>query len=137
MSFDAFVQSYGETQKSGLPVATVRSLFPIVREELEFNRWIIQYAPNDGCDFFVGFCKDDKERLVDFMISRPCGDLRFWNGLFSILQMGKIVIFWPGSPPVLAAGAKPEDLPAGMVEALGEAVYVGSGAELLKSVQQT
>jgi hypothetical protein len=137
MSFDLFVQSYGDTQKSGLPADTVRSLFPIIREELEFDRWVIQYSQNDSCDFFVGFCKDDKERLVDFMISRPCGDLRFWNGLFRFLQMGKIVIFWPGSPPVLAAGAAPDDLPAGMVEVLGEAVYVGSGSELLRSVQQT
>jgi hypothetical protein len=137
MSFDVFVQCYRETKESGLLVTTIRSLLPIVREELEFNRWVVQYAPNDLCDIYVGLLKDDRERLSDFMVSRPSGDLRFWDALFSIFQMGSIVIFWPGSPPILAAGANPDDLPEGVVEGMGQPVYVRSGLELLKCVQAT
>jgi hypothetical protein len=137
MSFDLFMQCYGETHKLGLPVGAMRALFPICREEPEFNRWVVEYDPMNSCDIYAGLLKDNRERLGDFMVSRPCGDMRLWEALFSILNMGSVVIFWPGSPPVLAAGTNADSLPDGMVEGLGQPVYVHSGSELLKCVQET
>jgi hypothetical protein len=135
MSFDLFVQCYGETRLSGLPTSAVRSLFPIGESQPAF--WSIQYGTEDGCDLYPGFVEEDEGKLKDFMVARPCGDPRFWEALYSILRMGSVVAYWPESPPILAVGASLEGLPDGMQKALGLPVYVKSGMELLKRVQET
>jgi len=158
MSFDLFVQCFGETERSGLSTSDVRALFPIYEEEPRSNSWLIrawhslfplkgkavtrdfwrvEYGPEDGCEFYVGLLERDKKRLNDFMVARPCGDPRFWESLYSILRMGSVVIYWPGSPLVFAAGASLEGLPEGILEGLGGPVYVESGMEILKRVQET
>jgi len=137
MSFDLFVQCYGETGQSGIPVSAVRSLFPIVREEPEFRCWVLEYDSQNQSDIYVGLLKGDKEKLGHFTVSRPSGDVRFWEALFSILRMGSVMICWPESQLVLAAGASADGLPENMLKGLGGPVFVRSGLEILKLVQET
>jgi hypothetical protein len=137
MSFDLFVQTLGDTRKTGLPVSAVRSRFPVVREEPELNCWLVEYDSLNQSVIYVRLLEGDKERQIDFSLSRPCGGDRFWDALFSILQMGLVVAFWPGSKAVFAEGADLTGVADEMIESLGGPVFVGSGAEVLRLVQQT
>lgn len=131
MSFDVFLQCFGDSEPIGLPRQRVRSLFPIVEKESDSGRWVVRYDDINSSDMNVD---PDERPLRELMISRPCGDRRFWEALLSILQMGNVVMFWPGSPPLVARGSSP-NLPTGMVEALGEPVEIensGQFFELLK-----
>ena len=137
MSFDLFVECYGETKLIGIPKNAISSLFPISREEVEFDRWVIEYDSLNHSDIFYSLIEEDKERLTGFTISRPCGDLRLWDAIYSVAQMGSVVVLWPGSKAVFAEGADPAALPEGMLEDFGGPVFVHSGLEILKLVQET
>lgn len=134
MSFDIFLQCYGTMKESGLSRDKVRALFPVVREELDPAVWVVQYDDLNGCDIHV--CPDGSP-LSDFMVSRPCGDLRLWAAMLNVLQMGSVVMFWPGSRPMVASGGSAEELPYEMREALGEPVFISQAEEFLELLNTT
>jgi hypothetical protein len=133
MSFDVFLQCYGGLERQGLPRERVRALFPIAEEESEPERWVVRYDSANQSDIFAG--PDDKA-LVHMSVSRPAGDLRLWDALLSILRMGPVVMYWPGSPPIIA-GSNSERVPRGIVEALGEPVVVERPEEFLELLKVT
>jgi len=137
MSFDVFIQCYGETERVGLSRDSVRSLFPVVESDSQTGYWRVQYAPDDSCDFYIGSDESDAARLRHFMVSRPCGDERFWMALISVLQMGSVMMYWPGSPVMVAAGTRALGLPEGMVEDLGGPVPIHSTDEIFKLLSET
>jgi len=116
---------------------TVRSLFPVVEPESNTEFWRVQYRPDDSCDFYLGLDESDVARIRDFMVSRPCGDERFWSAMISVLQMGSVTMYWPGSPIIVAAGTSVVGLPEGMVEALGGPVPIHSTDEIFKLLSET
>jgi hypothetical protein len=103
MSFDVFLECVGEAAVTGISRPAVRALFPVVEVGSEFDYWRVQYDETNYCHIGVNALPSDKGRLKSFFVERPCGDLRLWQALASVLRMGT-VIFWPGGPPVLAAG---------------------------------
>jgi hypothetical protein len=137
MSFDVFVECFGETKRIGLSKDSVRSLFPISREEPEFDLWVVEYDDLNVSFLYSSYLDRDPQRLTGFMANRPCGDLRFWDALFSILQLGSVFIIWPGGKLTLAFGAGIEGLTDEMLVDLGPPVYVRSGLEILECVQKT
>jgi hypothetical protein len=137
MGFEMWMDCYGETARAGLSRDSVRRLFPMSGEESQSESWIIQYDSRNSCRIEVRALEADSEKLNHLFIERPCGDMRLWEALFSILRMGSVVIFWPSSPPIVADGADFGGLPEGMVEALGDPVTVGDGGELLRNIHLT
>jgi hypothetical protein len=137
MSFDLFVECFGETRRTGLSKESVRSLFPISREEPEFDRWVVGYDDLNVSDIYSSSLDSDPQRLTGFMASRPCGDLRFSDALFSILEMGSVFIVWPGGKLTLAFETSVVDLQNEILKDLGPPVFVRSGLEILDSLEKT
>ena len=134
MGLDVFVQSYGNTEASGLSRDRVRALFPVVEERSDAERWVVQYRPTDWCDLYVDA---ESEVFHDFMVSRPCGDRRFWESLLSVLRMGDVVMFWPGSPPLIASTESATRLPEDMVKSLGDPVLISRAEQFFELLKGT
>jgi len=137
MGFDVFMECFGETQHSGISRDAVRSLFPIVETESTPDHWRVRYDTKDSCFVCVTPLASDPLRLKSLYVDRPCGDLRLWEALLSILRMGSIVIFWPGGPPVVSDETAAANLPPDMTAALGPTKCVRSAQELLRAVQES
>ena len=135
MGFEVFLQCVGDAERSGIPRAGVRSLFPIVEEESEPDYWSVRYDNGNSCHIGVTAAASDREMLTSLYVDRPCGDTRLWEGLHSVLRTGPVVIYWPGGPPVVARRATAELLPKEMVEGLGPAQVAASGEELMRMVE--
>jgi hypothetical protein len=134
MSFDVFVQCYGDTITSGLSRNQIRALFPVVEEKSEPGCWVVEYDATNQSDIYV---EANERNLNHFMVSRPCGDVRLWAALLAVLRMGQAVMFWPGSPPLIASGGSAAGLPEGMLEGLGQPVFVDSAEEFLELLKTT
>jgi hypothetical protein len=77
------------------------------------------------------------EMLKSFFVDRPCGDLRLWQALISVLRMGSVVIFWPGGPPVVFNESVGSNLPRDMTEAIGPAKSARSAEDLLQLLRES
>lgn len=133
MSFDVFVQCYGKTEQSGLSRDRVRALFPVEKES-DPGCWTVRYGPTDWCDLYVG---TEGDNLNHFMVSRPGSDRRLWYALLIVLQMGDVVMFWPGSPPMIANTEGAARLPKDMVRSLGEPLLITRTEQFLELLKIT
>jgi hypothetical protein len=137
VGFEVFMECFGEMQHLGISRQAVRSLFSIVEAESKPDHWRVCYDAKDSCLVCVTPLASDPHRLKSLYVDRPCGDLRLWEALLSILRMGSIVMFWPGGPPVVSDDAIATNLPADVTAALGPAKSVRSAEELLRAVQES
>ena len=120
--------------KSGLSRDQIRGLFPVVEEKSEPGRWVVEYDATNQSDIYL---REDNEILMDFMVSRPCGDVRLWAALLAVLRMGQVAIFWPGSPPLIASGRSAAGLSEGILENLGQPVFINCAEEFLEMLKKT
>jgi hypothetical protein len=137
MSFEVYLQCFGEGERLGISRAAVRSLFPVIEKESEPDYWRVRYDSKNSCDIGITAMALDKEMLKSFYVDRPCRDLRLWEGLFSVLRMGSVVMFWPGGPPVVADDAVAGDLPKDMIDSMGQPKLARSVEELLRLVRES
>lgn len=135
MSFEVYAQCFGEKERTGVPRAVVRSLFPVSEAESEPDYWLVRYDAENSCHIGVTALESDTEMLQSLCVYRPCGDVRLWEGLVAMLRLGSVVIFWPGGPPVVAEGMDATSLPQDMLGALGHAKSVQSAEDLLALVR--
>jgi hypothetical protein len=136
MGFEVYLQCFGESEQRGISRAAIRSLFPIIEEKSEADYWRIKYDDTNSCNIGVAALPSNKEMLKSLFVDRPCGDLRLWEGLLSVLRMGSVVIFWPGSPPIVADDATAAKLPKAMSDAMGQPRPVRSADELLHLLRE-
>ena len=134
MSFDVFLQGFGEAKQIGMPREHVRRLFPIVESESEPDRWVVQYDELNRSEIFV---KGEQEPLDSLMVNRPSGDIRLWDALLTIMRLGSFVMFWPGSPLLVARGCTYGPLPDGMIEDFGEPVVIDRAEEFFDLLKST
>lgn len=135
MSFDVHIQFFEGGEPAAIPRDSAREAFGSKLAEPEQNRWTVSYDPQNSSEIYLN-SGESVESLWGLSIYRPCGDLRLWDALASILKMGNAVLYFPGcKPPLVAKLSVREHLPADMIEALGEPVVVGRGAEILREVQ--
>jgi hypothetical protein len=134
MSFDVFVQCYGETAKSGLPRERILSMFPISKQDSDRECWVVKYDELNSSDIYVDA---ESPGIKHFMVSHPAEDIRFWGALLAILQMGSVVMFWPGSPPLVAHKSDLEPLPEEMIEALGEPISIERPEQIFELLKLT
>ena len=108
MSFEVYLQCFGETERRGLSSEAIRSLFPVSGPATDGTYWQLSYDSLNSCDIDVGLLPSDSNRLTNLCVHRPCGDMRLWASLYAILKMGSVVLFFPGGPPILAERISPE-----------------------------
>ena len=53
MSFEIYLQCFGETEKLGLPRDAIRALFPVDEAGSERDYWKLRYDSREGCDIGV------------------------------------------------------------------------------------
>lgn len=137
MGFEVYLQCIGESERSGIGRTSVRALFPIVEKESELDYWRVRYDEKNSCHIGVTAMASEKELLRGLYVDRPCGDVRLWEGLFTILQMASVVIFWPGGPPIVAHEAVIPDLPNDMIDSIGQPRLAHSAEELLRLLRES
>lgn len=135
MSFEAFVQIYKDGEPAGVSRQQVRDAFGSFLSDGGAFDWQLYYGEADNCDVMLKIDESDKTLVRGFTVLRPCGDLRFWDAMASILRLGNIVLFFPAScPPLVAHNRVVQHLPPDMVEALGEPKPVTTGKEILDAL---
>jgi hypothetical protein len=76
VSFEVYVQCFGEAEERGIARARVRALFPVVEEQSELDYWMVRYDEKNWCHIWVKGVATDREKLKSLCVERPCGDLR-------------------------------------------------------------
>jgi hypothetical protein len=137
MGFEVYLECFGETGRTGISRAALRSLFPIDESESSADRWRVRYDDKNYCDIGVTSVGTNDARLKSFYVDRPCEDVRLWEGLLAALRMGSVVMFWPGSPLVVADESVAALVPIEMIEGMGQPRHAGSVEELLKLVRES
>jgi hypothetical protein len=137
MGFEVYVQCFGESEWTGISRTAVTSLFPIIAEESEPDRWRVRYNDKNSCHIRVTALASDKTMLKSLSVERPCGDSRLWEALISVLRMGSVVLFWPGGPPVVSNDGVASNLPKEMTEVIGPARSVRSAEDILCLLRET
>jgi hypothetical protein len=137
MGFELYVRCFGKSEGTGISRAAVRSLFPVMEEESEPDRWRVRYDDQNSCDIGVTAATSNKEMLKSLFVDRPCGDLKLWEALISLLRMGSVVIFWPGGPPVVSGDDAASDFPNNMTDTIGPPRSVRSAEDLLGLVRDS
>jgi hypothetical protein len=135
MSFEVYLQSFGETERLGLPKDRIRALFPVEEASSEPDYWRLRYDSQNSCDIGVQPLPTDVTKLTGFYVERPCRDIRLWDSLFAVLNMGNAALFFPESPLIIAKGRSTAGLHEGMMESLGAPVEVDSGEAIRKIVE--
>ena len=135
MSFELYLQCFGETERLGLPRDSIRALFPVDEASSEPDYWRLRYDSQNSCDIGVHSLPTDVTKLADFYVERPCRDIRLWDSLFTVLNMGSVVLFFPEGPLIISKGISGTGIPQEMVDSLGAPVQVNSGEELRKIVE--
>jgi hypothetical protein len=135
MSFEIYLQCFGETENLGLRRDVVRALFPVDEAGSELDYWKLRYDSRAVCDIGVNPFATDATKLAGFYLDRPCRDVRLWDSLFTILKMGSVVLFFPGGPLILAEETSAAGLPEEMIESLGTPVWVNSGEAIRRIVE--
>ena len=135
MSFELYLQCFGETERLGLPRDSIRALFPVDEASSEPDYWRLRYDGQNSCDIGVHTLATDGSKLADFYVERPCGDIRLWDSLFTVLNMGSVVLFFPGGPLVIAKETSGTGIPEEMLDSLGTPVQANSGEELRRIVE--
>lgn len=136
MGFEVYFCFLGETERVGIPRDAVCSLFPVEKES-EPDFWHIRYDDKNSCDIGVTPRESERGMLQGMYVDRPCGDLRLWEGLLSVLRMGTVAMFWPGGPPIIASEDTAAELPTDMIDSIGEPCVVNSVAEILCLLQES
>jgi len=135
MSFELYLQCFGETERLGLSRDSIRALFPVDEASSEPDYWRLRYDSQNSCDIGVHSLPTDVTKLADFYVERPCRDIRLWDSLFTVLNMGSVVLFFPEGPLIISRGISGTGIPQEMLDSLGPPVQVNSGEELRKFVE--
>jgi hypothetical protein len=135
MSFEAFVHCFRDGEIAGIPRQQVRDAFGSCLTEGGAYDWQLYYGKADSCDVMLSAADADQSLLRSFTVLRPCGDVRFWDALASILRLGNLVLLFPSScPPLIADRSVATHLPPDMIESMGEPKCVATGKEILAAL---
>jgi len=135
MGWAVYVESFGETKRTGIPRAEVRLLFPVVEEKSEANCWSVRYDERNSCDAGVTPIASNPEAINGLYVDKPCADLRLWQALVSLLRMGSFFLFGPGSPPIVADPGVAASLPDEIIEALGSPKLAATAEDVLRVLE--
>jgi len=136
MGFELFLESFAGSKTTGLPREAIRALFPVVEKESERDYWSVRYDPLNWCHITVSSMKGGEERITSLCVYRPCGDIRFFEALLSVLKMGSVFLVFPGtSPPIVGSEDAAEGIPREIAEGMGRPIVARSAQEIIDIIQ--
>jgi hypothetical protein len=134
MSFDVYLQCFDMGEPAGISRDSVRDAFGTAVTESEPDRWRVSFDAQNSCDVYSSF-DASAEMLQGLSVNRPCGDLRLWDALASVLTLGNVVRYFPGcKAPLVANLDVSRHLSRDMIATLGEPIIAGSGADILREI---
>jgi hypothetical protein len=138
MGFELYLQCFASGRPAGIPRAAVRALFPVVEEESEPDYWRVRYDPTNTCTIGVTSVDADPTRAGSLCIYRPCGDMRLFDAVLSVLRMGSVILYFPGvAAPLVASESVAADLPQELVDSMGQPRCMRSAQEILDIIRST
>jgi hypothetical protein len=135
MSFDIYLQCVAG-DPVGISRAAVHALFPI-NENSAPDYWSVFYDRSNSCKINVTPSQSDNELITSLAVNRPCGDVRFWEAVLAILKLGPVILYWPGGGPLVGSDQAAAELPAEIVESLGQARAVNSAREIMDAIRES
>jgi hypothetical protein len=137
MGFELFLESFAGSKITGLPRDAIRALFPVVEKESECDYWSVRYDPANWCHISVSSVKGHDERITSLCVYRPCGDIRFFEALLSVLKMGSLFLVFPGiSAPIVGSEDAADGIPKEIAEGMGRPIVARSAQEILDIIQK-
>jgi hypothetical protein len=92
------------------------------------DNWILHYDERNSCRLSMSPLTSNCELIHAICIERPCQDRRLWDSLLGVMQLGNVVLYWPGTDgPLIASEVVGRHLPADLVHSLGQPVRVQDG----------
>ena len=138
MSFEVYVECYEHGKPAGVPRTAINSLFPVVEAESEPDYWSVRYDDSNSCHVHVSPLASDPSSIKSLCVLRPCDDPRLWDALFAVMQLGAMVLYFPGCfAPLVGFAAAGEHFPADMTEALGRPCVVTSGRDIFDTMERS
>ncbi len=134
MSLDVYLQCFGG-EPAGISRAAVRALFPIVEQTSEPDYWSVLYDPANSCKINITPAASCDDLITSLSVNRPCGDLRFWESILAILRMGSVILYWAGGGPLVGSDGVAAELPAEIVEALGQPLSVSTAQDIVDAIR--
>jgi hypothetical protein len=135
MSFDIFVQCFQVGESATIPRSAVRALFPVVESRSDTSSWQVEYDELHSCTFYVDEPRPGDDAMDGFMLNRPTRHPRLWDALFQVLQLGPVVLYFPGcDAPLVASEFAARQLPVDMINSIGKPRIVYSGEEIRSAI---
>jgi hypothetical protein len=135
MSFDVYVQRFhagSRTAFSRRHFDRIFSAHVVARDAV--NRCItLGYPDGGGGDVYI----DGGEEIDGFTVNRPDG-VQLFDDLFQLMGDVGAILYWPDTAPCLVV-AEPTivtDLPSDMLAAIGPAITVCSGSEIMAAIRK-
>jgi hypothetical protein len=129
MSIEIYGSRFHQGQLLGIPVALLSQAFDGLIAKTGPNAFMLALEPHEGILIPLYFEARD-EQTNSFSIARPVDDPSLYEALLRLLHHEGIVVYAPGSPPVLGHPESVGHLPEGMTDALGAGVIVYSASAL-------
>lgn len=108
----------------------------MIDAESKPDRWTIRYDDLNSCDIALTSLPSDAALVTSMTIVRPCGDMRLWESLLKVMQLGPIILYCPGDSVPLATSARVGDhMPPDMVETLGRPRVVTSAQDIVDAIR--
>jgi hypothetical protein len=136
VSFEVFLYFCQRDQADGITRAQIQQTLGDFCVPLETDYWHVEYELTDSCDILLSSLDSEPNIIRSAMVNRPAGDIRLWNSVFELMQLGNGVLYYAGCrAPLVANETTNSYLPAEMIDALGEPICVSSGEEIRARIQ--
>lgn len=134
VSFDVYVQWFDEGAPQGVPIGGLRAAFgPAIVHESD-REWTLVYDDLNS-SLFLTEKKGSPGLVTGISVNRPCSVTALWSALHRVLGLGHGVLYFPGGGPLVADAASAGHMPEDMRNALGNAIVVSTGDEILAAVR--
>jgi hypothetical protein len=133
MGFDVFVQRFADGSPTTFDRRHFDRIFASHARDAGSGCVVLNYSDGGGGEAYL----DEEAEIGSIMISRPGGEGLF-DDLYRLISEIDGVLFWPDAGPSLVVPRQEviADLPSDMLEDIGPAVIVNSGAEIVAAIRR-
>ena len=133
MGIEYFIQGHRDGEAAGVPLQLILRAFDKQESDHKDGFYRLSYDAAHTCDFTVTV---EDEVVTVICIYKPCAHERLFQSIFEVLCAGPYVLFSPGgNAPVIARPDVIDNLPDGMIGALGEPVVVDCADDIFAALQ--
>jgi hypothetical protein len=129
MSIEIYGSRFSHGQSVGIRVEVLSQAFAGLVARIEPEAFMLDLGPCGEVQTPL-YLQAHEEETTSFSVARPVDDPRLYKALLQVLQHEGVVLYAPGSPPVLGHPKSAGHLPEDMADALGAGVVVSSASAL-------